>query len=96
MPNGVINSIIADYYGNLWLSTNKGISKFDIRSRHFQNFDIKDGLSSSLFLQNASLLSKDGKIYFGSQKSLCVFNPNKIKLSDFSPPVYLTSLKIWK
>ncbi len=93
LPNGVINSIVADYYGDLWISTNKGISKFDIRSKHFQNFDINDGLSSSLFLQNASLLNRDGKIYFGSEKSLCVFNPNKIKLSDFSPPVFINSLK---
>ncbi len=93
LPNGVINSIIADYYGNLWISTNKGISKFDIRAQHFQNFDTKNGLSSSLFLQNASLLSSKGKIYFGNDKSLCVFNPNKVKLSDYSPPVYITSVK---
>ncbi len=94
LPNGVINSIIADFYGNLWISTNKGISKFNISAKHFDNFDIKDGLSSSLFLQDASLLGSDGNIYFGNQKGVCVFNPNNIKQSNFSPPVYIMSLKI--
>ena len=93
LPNGVINSIVADYYGNLWISTNKGISKFNIRDKNFENFDTKDGISSNLFMQNASLLGSDGKIYFGNQKGLCVFDPEDIKPASFSPPVYITSLK---
>ncbi|MEO8398600.1 MAG: two-component regulator propeller domain-containing protein [Ignavibacteriaceae bacterium] len=92
LPNGVINGIVEDDLGNLWISTNKGLSKFNLSSKKFDNFDAKDGLSTDLFLQGSYFKSNNGTIYFGSQNALTLFDPSNIKSSNYSPPVYITSI----
>lgn len=94
LPSGVIDGITQDYSGSIWISTNNGISKFYPETKQFINYNIKDGLNSSLFTQGAYLLSSEGKIYFGSQKSLVVYDPSRINPSKFSPPVYITSITV--
>ena len=95
LPNNVVNSILPDRHGRLWISTNKGISCFDIRSHVFRNFDVRDGLQDNEFNGGASFASDDGTMYFGGIEGLTVFHPDSIQGSDWNPPVILTSFKIF-
>ena len=55
-PNDYIDAILIDKENNAWLSTNKGITKFEVHTNNFRNFDIRDGLSSNTFSENASFI----------------------------------------
>ncbi len=51
LPSNYIQAIEEDTYGNLWLSTLNGISKFNKDTEHpiFINYDVKDGLQGYAF-----------------------------------------------
>ena len=49
LPDNIIFAIISDKENNLWLSTDKGISKFNPVLETFQNFTKDDGLQDNHF-----------------------------------------------
>ncbi len=91
LPNNVIYGILEDGNGCLWLSTNRGLSKFDTLKKIFRNFVYKDGLQSNEFNRGAYLKARDGKLYFGGIKGVTSFYPDQIVESKFNPPVVITN-----
>ena len=88
LPNDVVFGILEDGAGNLWLSTNKGISRFDPRAGNFRNYDYNDGLQGDEFNQNA--YARDpvtGEMYFGGGNGVTVFHPDSVKENPYVPPV---------
>lgn len=94
LPNNVIYGIIGDDAGNLWLSTNNGISKFNIKKENFKNFDTRDGLQSNQFFWGAYHKAKDGTFYFGGINGLNSFIPSQLVENNNIPPVYITNCTI--
>ena len=45
----LFEGILEDRVGRLWLSTKKGISRFDPQTETFRNYDVSDGLQSNEF-----------------------------------------------
>ena len=94
LPSNVIYGIMGDDENNLWLSTNNGISKFNLTNNSFRNFDIKDGLQSNQFFYGAFHSNNDGELYFGGINGLNSFYPNKLEENKNIPPIYITSIII--
>ena len=92
LPNGVVYGILEDAQGNLWLSTNYGISRFDPETKTFRNFDAQDGLQSNEFNSGAYAQGPDGEFYFGGINGMTVFQPSSITDNPYTPQVTLTSL----
>jgi ligand-binding sensor domain-containing protein len=65
LPNNVIFGILEDKKGNLWISTNNGLSHFNIKDKSFKNFNVSDGLQSNEFKEKASCKTRSGEMYFG-------------------------------
>lgn len=91
LSNNVIYGILEDGAGNLWLSTNSGLSRFDPQAVSFRNYTISDGLQSNEFNMNAYAQGSDGVMYFGGINGFNAFDPAEIKDSAYPPPVVLTS-----
>jgi len=89
-----ILGIQADMQNNLWISTNNGLSKFDVNNKTFKNYDISDGLLGKAFFWGASHKAINGEIFFGTTKGLNEFFPDSIKPNDFVPKIVFTGLKI--
>lgn len=94
LPNNVIYGILPDKNGNFWLSTNKGITKFNPENKTFRNYDSHDGLQSNEFNTGASYLSKSGEMFFGGINGLNYFYPDDIKDNQNKPQIVFTNLKI--
>ncbi len=94
LPNNVVYGILSDLKGNLWLSTNHGISLFNPSSASFKNFDIYDGLQSNEFNTNAFYKSKSGEMFFGGIKGLNYFYPDDVKENPFIPNIVITSCEV--
>ena len=92
--SNVIRGILADHRGNMWISSNMGLSKYDPASNSFRNYTKEDGLPSNEFNANATLMGRDGKFYFGTDRGLVAFYPDSIRSNPIKPVVYLTDLKL--
>jgi signal transduction histidine kinase/ligand-binding sensor domain-containing protein len=95
LPNDVIYGIEADKAGNLWISTNNGLSRFNMISHSFHNYTYSDGLQSNEFNKAAHFTDSKGVIYFGGINGITYFNPLKIRRNKIKPNVAFTSFKIF-
>jgi signal transduction histidine kinase/ligand-binding sensor domain-containing protein len=94
LPNNVIYGILEDEAGNLWLSTNLGIARFDPRTGTSRNYTTADGLQSNEFNVGAFAKSADGRMYFGGINGLNVFDPSELRDSSFITPLRLVSVTL--
>ncbi|MDR3665708.1 MAG: triple tyrosine motif-containing protein, partial [Ignavibacteriaceae bacterium] len=91
LPNESVFGILEDDEGNLWISTNKGLSRFNPQKNVFKNYYSQDGLQGNEFNQNA--FAKDGitgQLMFGGPNGFNVFNPIKVNVNNYLPPVVFT------
>jgi len=95
LPENKIVGILEDNKGNLWLSTSRGLSKFEINTERFVNYDVNDGLQDNEFYSSAFLKAADGKIYFGGIDGFNAFYPEEIKYNDYIPKLVFTNFRIF-
>jgi len=95
LPSNVVHAIVEDDHGHLWLSTNNGISRFDIESLEFTNYSIEHGLSQREFNPGSGFKDKDGFIYFGGVNGFNRFHPDRLKTDIASYPVVLSELLLF-
>jgi signal transduction histidine kinase/ligand-binding sensor domain-containing protein/CheY-like chemotaxis protein/AraC-like DNA-binding protein len=94
LPSNTIYLILKDEKGNLWLSTNDGISKFNPEKGSFSNYQPEDGLKQAEFNIFSGCISKtNGLMYFGGPIGLNFFDPMKIKDNPNIPPVAIAEFK---
>ncbi|MCP5051273.1 MAG: hypothetical protein GY940_29175, partial [bacterium] len=91
LANDVVYGLLADSRGNLWMSTNKGLSMFNPKTQTFKNFDVDDGLQSNEFNDGAYFKNKKGEMFFGGINGLNAFLPELITDSSYQPPVVITN-----
>jgi signal transduction histidine kinase/ligand-binding sensor domain-containing protein/DNA-binding response OmpR family regulator len=95
LPNDTINYILEDDQGHLWLSTNKGLSKFNPETQTFRNYDVEDGLQSNEFFSGSAYKSRTGELMFGGPNGFNIFDPKLIQDNLYIPPVLLTDFQIF-
>lgn len=78
LANNSVYEILRDGSGKLWLSTNKGISRFDPVTEEWWNFDERDGLPIEEFNGNASYQTSDGEMLFGGMGGVVLWYPDSI------------------
>ncbi|MFW6140383.1 MAG: two-component regulator propeller domain-containing protein [Acidobacteriota bacterium] len=94
LPNNVVYGILEGNSGFLWLSTNRGIARFDPEKEVFRNFDVNDGLQSNEFNSGAYYKSLTGELFFGGINGFNAFYPGNIKEDPYIPPVVFTDFQI--
>lgn len=94
LPDDVIYGILPDERGNLWLSTNSGLSKFNPQTEHFENYSVADGLQDNEFNTVSHAKGYDGRLFFGGVNGVTAFFPEKISPQVKAPTVFITALKI--
>lgn len=84
LPSTTIYATIPDDDGNLWISTNQGVSKYSVTKNQFTNFTTSDGLQHDEFNRLAYLRCSSGEIVFGGINGFNIFNPKRIVLPEAS------------
>ncbi|MDH3276459.1 MAG: diguanylate cyclase, partial [Gammaproteobacteria bacterium] len=88
--NDVIYGIEIDDNGELWLSTNYGISRFDPTSGEIHNIHRGDGLQSEEFNFGAHYRSAGGELFFGGSNGFNAFRPERVLANEQVPLIMLT------
>jgi len=94
LPNNVIYGILFDKHGNLWMSTNNGIARFNPSTKEIKLFTARDGLQSNEFNRYSYCRLQSGEMVFGGVNGINIFNPDEINENPFQPDVLLTGFKI--
>ncbi len=97
LPSEIVYGILEDEGGNLWISTEYGLVRFDPEetgSRAFSTFFEADGLPANEFNSNAFCRGGDGRFYFGGMQGMVHFRPDEMPEPDAKPAVQITRL-LW-
>ena len=87
--------MLKDSHGDLWMSTNRGISSFHSQTRTFKNYSTADGLpGNDLTGWEACFQSPDGEMFFGGFSGAIAFRPESLQDSSYAPAVALTDLRL--
>ncbi len=78
--------------GDLWASTNNGLSRLNIKTETFTTFRSEPGLQSNEFNGNGFFKSADGEMIFSGINGYSSFYPSKIKKDPIAPKVSLKQL----
>ena len=90
-----IMGITEDNLQNLWISTNAGISKYNLKTKKIHNFTTIDGLRSTTFSETSFCKGLNNMLYFGGTFGLNSFNPNEIIESNYLNSIVLTNLSLY-
>lgn len=90
-----IYAALEDQKGNIWVSTNKGISKYDPETKIIINYSAEDGLQGDEFKPHSAFKGKGGIIYFGGVNGYNSFLPDQIIEKSSASPIFLTDFQIF-
>ncbi len=89
LPSNRTSGILESPSGTFWVSTYKGISKFETGSQRF----IPNGLPSQRF-NRAVFKASDGQLIFGGSSVLYSFFPDKVNGNPIPPKLLFKGLQI--
>ena len=101
LPNDYVYGILEDDAPpggggrNLWLSTNKGLSRFNPQTETFKNYDVRDGLQSNEFNMSAYHKSSSGEMFFGGIHGFNAFYPDEVIDNPTIPPIVITDFQLF-
>lgn len=89
-----IYDILSDRNGKLWISTNKGIIKFNPDTHLYYHFTMENGLQGDEFNGNTAFKSPDGRFWFAGSEGINTFYPEAFQKSDYLPKSWISSYQI--
>ncbi len=87
-------SILEDAGGNLWLSSNSGIHRYNPTTQMLEFYNATDGITNREFLPDSKLRNKKGELFFGGLHGVTHFVPEDISVNTFKAPIVFTGLKV--
>lgn len=94
LPNDAIKGILEDDYGDLWISSNKGLTRYDVKDKLVKNYGISDGLQDYEFSELACCKLSSGEMLFGGVNGFNAFFPKDIVSDMSTPQLALTDFQI--
>ena len=93
-PDDVILSIVDDLNGNLWLSSERGILKFNTGNESFEIYSEQSGVEKRYFSEATGLRTADNEIMFGFDNGIYLFNPAQVRKVNYVPPMVFTRMSV--
>lgn len=79
--------------GELWISTNRGLSVYNSLKRTFRTIDQSNGLLAGE-LTSGLALGRGGRLYVGSVDGITIIDQRMEDVEAFTPPLMVTSFEV--
>ncbi|MCH7724478.1 MAG: hypothetical protein IIC76_14235 [Bacteroidetes bacterium] len=97
LPTNFISDIIQDFSGTFWVTTVKGISRFNpVKGGNpttIINYDMSDGLKGNEFYARSKYRTSNGEIILGGKNGMISFYPGNI--NPFPPEIFITDFELF-
>lgn len=90
----VVQSIVDNGDGTLWISTNAGVAQMRLKDNSIVNFSSHNGMYGNEFSRNAKITTANGIIWFGGTEGVSFFNPKNVVTSKVKPKFFITGLYV--
>jgi len=95
LVSNIVYGILGDNAGNLWASTDNGLSRFNPKTGTFRNYFQSDGLQGNQFYWGASFKGKNDELFFGGTNGANAFYPSSLRDNKHIPPIVITGFQIF-
>ncbi|MDJ0841949.1 MAG: two-component regulator propeller domain-containing protein [Acidobacteriota bacterium] len=94
LADNVVNGIVEDLKGNLWISSNNGLTCLNPDADEMTYLTAGDGLQDKEFNLGAAFAGGDGLLYFGGLNGLNAFNPAHLQRNQRPPSIVLSDFRL--
>lgn len=94
LASGVINKILEDAQGRIWVSTNQGLSYLDQATKRFVNYTQLNGLQDNTFVLGAGIRTRDNLLFFGGIQGFNYLDTRTLRQNSNRIPVILKELRV--
>ncbi|MFC4672370.1 hybrid sensor histidine kinase/response regulator transcription factor [Dysgonomonas termitidis] len=95
LPSDVVLTLTEDKKGNLWVTSEGNLTKFDPEKKSFETYsEINRQIEGQNFSEGARCTARSGIVYVGYSKGVLSVDPENINKSTFTPYVALTKFQI--
>ncbi len=99
IPHNSVIDILQDKKQQIWIGTEKGISKVyynpETQDVNFNHFGIKEGFRGNDTGAEAAVLDTEGNIWWGTGKMLTKYNPKKDFIQHHQPKIQLKDIRLF-
>lgn len=92
LPSDFIYGISESRFGNLWIATNKGLSRFDVEDNQFFNYTNESGFPLKELNYKSLLLTNEGELFVGGIDGLISFKEQDLLMIDEDLTITFSSL----
>lgn len=92
--NNVVQSIVEDTAGRIWLATEYGISYLDSDTSTFHNFLFSSVYMNNVYSENSAILLADGQLAIGGMAGVTLIKPTAMLDNITKTEVRLTGLYV--
>src|SRR5664280_600772 len=82
LSNNTTYNLLRDRSGNIWVSTNKGISRINPNTGKIRTYGPNDGLAISEFNSGAKFMGSNGEFLFGGMGGFVRFFPDSVDFAE--------------
>lgn len=81
-PSDVLYRIEPDAFGNLWISSDYGLIRFNRKTLSVNTYTTIDGISNNEFNRTSSFRASDGRLFFGGLNGIDSFDPGDFRTDN--------------
>jgi len=94
LASDLVLSMIEDESGRLWVVSENGLSMFNPQNETFDNYDKTFRQYDFSFTEAIPTFNGMGQLVFGTDMGMLEIDPEKLKKSEYVPPIVFTDLRI--
>lgn len=91
LVNNLVQSVVDTPDGNLWISTQQGVTAWNARKKSFENYMFSRNPMGNLYNENSAVCLDDGRVVLGGNYGLTIIQPSRLSHVSGLTDVVFTS-----
>lgn len=91
LVNNLVQSVVDTPDGNLWISTQQGVTAWNARKKSFENYMFSRDPMGNVYNENSAVCLDDGRVVLGGNYGLTIIQPSRLSHVSGLTDVVFTS-----
>lgn len=91
LVNNLVQSVVDTPDGNLWISTQQGVTAWNVRKKSFENYMFSRNPMGNVYNENSAVCLDDGRVVLGGNYGLTIIQPSRLSHVSGLTDVVFTS-----